>query len=112
MKKLMIICFYLSWLFSGNALALTDDQIAAVRDMGMLNGIALHCGYYDQTRIMKKNLVEILPKKRELGLAFDEASNESFLAFIDKKEKCPGAVSLMERVNKALQSLRTKFPRY
>ncbi len=105
----MVVCFYSLWLYSGNTIALTDDQFAAVRDLGMLNGIALQCGYYDQTRIMKKNLVEVLPKRREFGLAFDEASHESFLAFIDNKEECPGAPALAEEISQSLQKIRQKF---
>ena len=109
MKKPLLVCICSLWLYSGNSIALSDDQVSAVRDLGWLNGIALQCGYFDQTRVMKKNLVEVVPKRREFGLAFDEASNESFLAFIDNREVCPAAAALAQDIGESLQELRRIF---
>ena len=96
MKKIASACFCCLWLYSADSLALTDDQVNAVRGLGELNGIALQCGYYEQTRVMKKNLVEAVPKRREFGQAFDEASNDSYLAFIENNQACPAAADLAE----------------
>lgn len=109
MKKLIVACVGLLWLYSGNGLALSDEQVGAVKDLGRLNGIALHCGYFDQTKVMKKNLIESVPKRRELGLAFDEASNDSFLAFIASNKACPRAADLAEEVSQTLRDIRKKF---
>ena len=66
-----------------------DPRYQAVADLGELNGIALQCKYLDQVRSMKAAVVANAPKERSFGLAFDQATNDAFLAFIQNDDACP-----------------------
>jgi len=74
-----------------------------------LNGVALHCHYLDETRRMKEALVSTLPKRRELGLAFDEVTNESFIGFIDQELSCPKRADFSGQVDSAIEALKKAF---
>ena len=89
--------------------AINEAQLDAIRDLGSLNGIALHCGYIDETQRMKEALVAALPKRRELGLAFDESTNDSFLAFIEQGLSCPDSQFFNEQVETAIERLKAAF---
>ena len=95
--------------FSLSALAVTEAQWDAIRNLGRLNGIALHCEYLGETRRMKQALVEALPKRRELGLAFDEVTNDSFVRFIDEGFGCPPSADFSNRVDIAIEALKAAF---
>ena len=93
------------------ASAVTDQQYETIKRLGTLNGIALHCGYIDQTRTMKAGLVKRLPKRRALGQAFDDVTNRSFLAFIESGESCPPPQQFADEVAAALGELDRVFAR-
>ena len=99
----------LAVLLSTPARAVTDDQYASIIALGELNGIALHCGYIEQTRRMKRVLVNTLPKQRALGLAFDEATHKSFLGFIERQDSCMGEQKLSGQVDAAVEQLKSEF---
>ncbi|HEB96855.1 MAG TPA: hypothetical protein ENI96_10555 [Sedimenticola thiotaurini] len=103
----VVVCL----LRAGAASAITDDQYRAIGGLGELNGIALHCRYLDQTRRMKRALVEVLPRRRALGQGFDDATNESFLRFIAEKSDCPDKAAFDQRVGEALRVLERAFGR-
>lgn len=108
-KTLLVLSLLVPLFFAGRAAAISDSQYAAIRDLGLLNGVALHCKYLDQMRRMKRALVETLPKRRALGDAFEIATNESFLKFIDEKAACPEKDSFTARVDVQIQVLQEAF---
>lgn len=83
----------------------TDARYAAVSALGALNGIALQCRYLDQVRRMKTAIVTNVPKERSFGLAFDEATNDAFMAFIRNGDTCPPHEALERRVGHAVDGL-------
>lgn len=89
--------------------AVSETQFNAIRDLGSLNGIALQCGYLDDTQRMKEALVSTLPKRRELGLMFDETTNESFLSFIEQGLDCPDSEAFGHQVETAIEALKAAF---
>ncbi len=95
---------------SSVAIAESDAQFAAIARLGDLNGVALHCHYLDQTERMKAGLVDMLPKKRQLGEYFDARTNMAFMDFISKRASCPDRGDFSGRVGEALQVLRAEFP--
>ncbi len=109
MNKTLPVFFGLLCLHSGLSPANWDAQKNVIRHAGTLNGIALQCGYFDQTKLMKQVLVEVLPKRRALGLTFDQASHESFLSFAESGRACPNRVELMVEVNESMRKLRQVF---
>ncbi len=90
--------------------AVTDSQFQTIRTLGMLNGVALHCGYLEQTRRMKRALIENLPKRQALGQGFDDVTNESFLLFLEQRQRCPGPATFAAQVDEAIEALKQAFP--
>ena len=84
-------------------------QVDAVRALGELNGVALQCKYIDQVRRMKAAVVANAPKERVFGLAFDEATNEAFLAFSRKGGPCPGHGGFEAQVGERIEVVQKAF---
>lgn len=92
-----------------NAAADTQAQYDAVEALGTLNGIALQCKHLDEMRRMKEAMVANAPKERSFGLAFDQATNDSFLAFLDAKSPCPSTAGFAADVDDAIATLQRAF---
>lgn len=86
-----------------------DARYDAVKALGRLNGIALRCKYIDQVSRMKQAVVETVPKERSFGLAFDQAANDSFLAFIQEQSPCPGPAGFDIDVTQKIELLQQTF---
>ena len=86
-----------------------DPRYAAVEALGQLNGIALPCKFLDQVRRMKAAVVEHAPKERSFGLAFDEATNAAFLAFVRGGEGCPSHDAFQREVGHRIDGMVDAF---
>ncbi len=82
-----------------------DVRQQTVQRMGELNGVALACRYFDQTRRIKRILIDHLPKERVLGQLFDDVTNASFLKFINGGEPCPSPATFSGQVDQAEKEL-------
>ena len=89
--------------------AALDERHAAIDRLGELNGIALQCRYIDQVRRMKAAVVQHAPKQRSYGLAFDQATNRAFLAFIEQQGACPTEEALARDVGHRIDAIRAAF---
>lgn len=87
----------------------TAARYDAVKSLGRLNGEALQCGHADEVRRMKQAVIDNAPKERSFGLAFDEATNEAFLDFINSGGTCSGKGAFSSRVDAAIEALREAF---
>ncbi len=96
-------------LLAQTATAGETAQYDAVTALGELNGVALQCKYLDQVRRMKTAVVANAPKERSFGLAFDEATNKSFLAFAREQRPCPGRGGFEDQVGERVESMRQAF---
>ena len=94
---------------AGSASAISDAQYQSILALGDLNGVALHCGYHAETRRIKGTLIRTLPKRRQLGEVYEEATNKSYLKFIDEKQRCPEEVDFVKQVDQAIEHLQTLF---
>jgi hypothetical protein len=111
-KTLVILNACIALFFSSLTLAAeTEPQRQSIEALGELNGIALHCKYMEHVHFIKQSLVETLPKKRRLGDIFEEATNTSFLTFIQSKESCPSPAEFDQQVNAAIDQLYKAFLR-
>ncbi len=86
-----------------------DPRYLAVQQLGALNGVALQCKYLDQVRRMKAAVVAHAPKERSFGLAFDEATNDAFLAFIKDNASCPTHDALERQVGHQIDAVAAAF---
>ncbi len=89
--------------------AATEAQLNSIKRVGQLNGVALQCKYLNDARRMKLSLVAVLPKRRQLGQVFDDATNESFLSFIQNRSVCPEADQFTLQVDAAVADLNQVF---
>ncbi len=96
-------------LIGSPVLALNDTQFDAVKGLGKLNGIALNCQYLDETRRMKRAVVETVPKLRVIGEAFDQSTNQAFLQMIHDRTPCPSERTLSEQVDNGIITLQQQF---
>jgi hypothetical protein len=86
-----------------------DAQWAAIRQLGDLNGVALHCAARAETRRMKQALIRWLPRRRQLGELFDLQSNQAYLDFIKQQSRCPAGADLHAQVSAAIGALATAY---
>lgn len=93
----------------GATAADVEARYDVVRALGAENGVALACGYVDETRRMKRAMVDNLPKERALGLAFEESTNAAYLAFLKAGEPCPAEAGFSGRVDAAISELQAVF---
>lgn len=96
-----------TWTIPANAIS--DAQYSSIKAMGELNGVALQCKFLHETRRMKKAMVATLPKRRQLGDAFDKSTNDSFLSFIEANATCPDEAEFARQVDTAIQVLDAAF---
>ena len=87
----------------------TDARYEALKALGELNGTALQCKYLDQTRRMKAAVVESVPKERSFGLAFDQATNDAFVAMVQSGTPCPGILGFEVWVGERIEVMQEVF---
>ena len=100
--------FFLS-LWQTEVVALNSQHFSAIRQLGEINGVALHCKALAETQRMKRALVLNLPKRRQLGELFDSETNASFLKFIREGAICPSPDELKNQVDEAIGILEEVF---
>lgn len=84
--------------------------LAPVLELGRLNGIALACKQPALTTRLRQAMVYGAPKSREVGEAFEQATNQSFLAQGQPGGSCPEGRQLAERVELGIAALKAAFP--
>ena len=98
-------------LLTSSVSAAADDSagLEAITALGNLNGIALGCKYINQVRRMKQAVIANAPKERSYGIAFDDSTNDAFVAFIGSGKQCPGEATLASQVDAAVQAVEQAF---
>ena len=110
MKRVVLIPLVLLLsMTSLNSSAVSDVQYEAIKALGKLNGVALNCRYISEARRIKGSLIVALPKRRALGEAFDQITNEAYLQFIEENAECPGAELFGAEVDSAISGLNEAF---
>ncbi len=109
MKPCLSVTFALLLIAGAPTLADSETHYAAIKALGQINGIALHCRYIEQVRRMKAAVVHSAPKERGFGLAFDQATDEGFVAFVNAYTPCPGAAGFELQVTERIAALRAAF---
>ena len=93
--------------------ALADDAEAghsAVRQLGTLNGQALACADKDAAAQARLLMLTHAPKTQRFGAAYEEATQESYLAQTRSTTACPDAKALADRISEVAQRLRAALP--
>ncbi|HID44530.1 MAG TPA: hypothetical protein EYP34_02075 [Chromatiaceae bacterium] len=103
------LCLFALFVSPAGAAPLEDSQIQVVKEMGSLNGVALHCRYFEQVKRIKQILIDSLPKQRELGQVFEDETNASFLRFSKSGKPCPSPAEFAVHVAEAGEMLEQTF---
>ena len=91
------------------AQASEEAGLAAVRDLGRLNGQALACGKKDTASWVRILMLNHAPKTRAYGETYEEGTQEAFVAH-GRGTPCPTSVELADRLEAVTQRLKTALP--
>ena len=87
-----------------------DKELAAVAELGRVNGTALACKRADLVAKAKAMMIARVPKTRRYGEAFEESTNAAFREQTAAASACPAAVVLSLRLEAADLRLGDVFP--
>lgn len=90
-------------------IAAADPGLDAVKALGQLNGEALACQQMALVDRVRTRIVNEAPKTREIGEAFETATNERFLAMGNDTASCADGRSLAERIETTTQTMRAAY---
>lgn len=87
-----------------------DAGLAAIQDLGRLNGQALACGEMATSGKAKALMIRHAPKTRRYGELFEEATNAAFLTQGKDTDGCPKAVEFSARLAELGGRLQATLP--
>ena len=105
-KLLAVLC---GLTFSTIALASEEAGLAAVRDLGRLNGQTLACGQKESAAWVRILMLNHAPKTRVYGEAYEEGTNEAFVAH-NRGASCPAPAELSAKIDEITQRLKQVLP--
>lgn len=108
LKHLIIL---LSLVLANPALAEdVEAGLASVKQLGILNGQALACADKDAAAHARLLMLAHAPKTQRFGTAYEEATQEGYLAQTRASGTCPEAKTLDGQINQVAQRLKTALP--
>ena len=92
------------------AAADADAGLAAVRQLGALNGQALACAEKDAAAHARMLMLAHAPKTARFGAAYEEATQEAYLAQTRASGTCPDVKTLAGKLDDVAQRLKMVLP--
>lgn len=93
-----------------SAHAQTDVSLTLISDLAQLNGQALACQDLKAAGRAKGLMLAHAPKTARFGSAFEEGTQQSYLAQMRSDSDCPGTATLSTRLDAIAQRLQTRLP--
>lgn len=94
--------------------AAADDSaargVAEIGELGRLNGQALACAQNQAASRIKALMIDHAPKVRNVGTAFEEATNQAFLAQTQDPSGCQSGAILILQAEEVVKRLQAAFP--
>ncbi len=87
-----------------------EAAVAAVTDLGKINGQALACGEKAAVSRAKELMLRHAPKTSRFGEAFEQATQQGFLGQVNGTAACPAAQALAERLDVSAKRLGELLP--
>lgn len=87
-----------------------EAGLTAVKQLGALNGQALACADKDATAHARLLMLTHAPKTARFGTAFEEATQQGYLAQTRAVSACPEVKALAGKIDEVAQTLRTALP--
>ena len=107
-KALITLFFAHSML--GSAHAQSDAGLQAIHELAQLNGQALACQDMQAMQRAKALMLRHAPKTARFGNAFEEGTQQSYLAQTRSADPCPDAATLAARLEQITQHLQSSLP--
>jgi len=87
-----------------------EAGLLAIKALGSVNGQALACAEAAPAARAKQLMLAHAPKTRRFGAAYEEATQEAFLAQTRAAGTCPDAANLTDRLNRLALQLADTLP--
>jgi hypothetical protein len=87
-----------------------EAGLLAVKTLGSVNGQALACAETKLAARAKELMLAHAPKTQRFGTAYEEATQEAFLAQTRAAGTCPDATQLTDRLNRLALQLAESLP--
>jgi hypothetical protein len=87
-----------------------EAGLLAVKALGGVNGQALACAETRAAARAKQLMLAHAPKTQRFGTAYEEATQEAFLAQTRAGGTCPDAAQLTDRLNQLALQLADSLP--
>jgi hypothetical protein len=87
-----------------------EAGLAAVKALGSVNGQALACSEAALAARAKQLMLAHAPKTQRFGAAYEEATQEAFLAQTRAAGTCPDAMRITDRLNQLALQLADTLP--
>ena len=97
-------------LMAGVAVADPAAGLAAIQDLGRVNGQALACGEMVTSSQSKQLMIRHAPKTRRYGELFEEATNAAFLHQGKDQDSCPQPAEFAARLSDLAGRLQAALP--
>ncbi len=111
-RTLPIISLFLALVPWPVQAGISESQLQRIDELGTLNGVALQCNQVELVQQMKLAIIYHVPKIAAMGDRFDDATNNSFLDFINSQSDCPAEPVLKLQVEQGVERLKEAFPKH
>lgn len=108
MKRIALLVPF--FLLAAPAFADVEAGLAAIQDLGSLNGQALACGQLASAGQVKALMIRHAPKTRRYGEVFETATNASYLKQGENQDGCPQAAEFAAKVRELAARLQASLP--
>lgn len=110
MKRLLPLLSSLIFALPAGAAETAEKGLAEIRELGSLNGQALACAQNEAVTRIKALMIDVAPKVRDFGAAFEEATNQAFLAQTKDQAGCQSGAILTLQAEATAQRLQATLP--
>lgn len=87
-----------------------EAGLAAVKDLGGVNGMALACADMKSAARAKELMLAHAPKTPRFGAAYEEATQAAFTAQTRNGKPCPEALEITDQLNRLALRLADTLP--
>ena len=99
-----------AWLTPVQAQTHLDTALQAISDLAQVNGLALACSELKAARRAKDLMIAHAPKTARFGNAFEEGTQQSYVAQINTQVACPDATALAAQLDTLANRLQAALP--
>ena len=109
-SKHLLVALGLTHALLGAAHAQTESGLQVISNLAQLNGQALACQDLKSAGRAKRLMLAHAPKTARFGTAFEEGTQQGYLAQTRNKSACPGIAALSARLDALAQQLQINLP--